>query len=215
MSARSFSKFILSALPFLFFSCEKDPIQYTFQGSITESVNMTSLSGVNVDISQKTYQNNVASAFFINAGSATTDANGYYEISFNREKVVEIKIDLVKSGYFDEEIILASSQLTTEVPNITDKTMEPKSWVTFHIKNLGGLTTDEFTVVHYNFREGCAGCTTNEYFYYSGIVDSTFTYTTTGGKYANYSYKTPTGSTYIQDSVYTTLFDTAFVDLNY
>ena len=196
-------------------SCKKDPIQYTFQGTIKESVNLANLSGVSVDISQKTYDGNVASVFFNSVGSLTTDANGFYEISFDREKVVEFKIDLFLNGYFDVEEIINSSETTTENPNVFNFTLEPKSWIRFNLTNIDGAIADEFTMIHYNFREECAGCTTNDYYYYYGIVDSTFTYTTTGGQYTRYSYKTPGGAVYIQDSVYTTLFDTVVVNLNY
>lgn len=196
-------------------SCKKKTIQYTFQGVVKESVDLTSLSGVSVDIAQKTYEGNVASVFFNSVGTLNTDASGYYELSFDREKVVEFKIELTKDGYFDMEDIISSSETTTADPNVFNYILEPKAWVRFNLTNIGGLVSDEFTMIHYNFREDCAGCTTNDYYYYYGIVDSTFTYTTTGGEYMRYSYKTPTGSIYIQDSIYTTLFDTVVVDLNY
>lgn len=206
-----FALFLLSLL----FSCKKGPILYTFQGTLQESVNATNLSGVDVKIAQKTYDGNVSSAFFNSVGSLITDANGYYELSFEREKVVEFKIELLKNGYFALVDIINSSEVTTAEPNIFNYTLEPKSWIRFNLMNLGGLTSDEFTMIHYNFREDCDGCTTNEYYYYYGSVDSTFTYTSTGGEFVRYSYKTPGSSVYIQDSVYTTLFDTVDVNLNY
>jgi len=199
----------------LIFSCKKDPIQYTFQGTVQESVNTANLSGVKVTISQRVYDGNVASSFFNSVGSLITDANGYYELSFKREKVVEFKIELLKTGYFEFEEIINSSEVSTAEPNIFNYSLEPKSWIRFNLMNLGGFTTDEFTMIHYNFKEDCEGCTTNEYYYYNGIVDSTFTYTSTGGEYVRYSYKIPGGTVYVQDSVYTTLFDTVVVNLNY
>ena len=44
--------------------CKKDPIQYTFEGTVTESVNQAALNDVYVAISQRIYNGTVASAFF-------------------------------------------------------------------------------------------------------------------------------------------------------
>lgn len=201
----------LTVLP----GCKKKTIQYTFQGHVTESVNQTALSGVNVEVSQRVYNGTVASAYFNTAGSATTASDGNYTIVFDRDKVFEFKIEMQKAGYFDFAEVIGSADVSTDEPKVTNHAMEPQSWVTFHLTNIGGMTTDEFTMVRYNFRTGCDGCTTNDYFFYNGIVDSVFTISSTGGVYARYSYKTPGSSFYQNDSVYMTPFDTVLVNLSY
>jgi hypothetical protein len=196
-------------------SCKKEPIQYVFEGTVTESVSNSALGGVDVTVSQRVYDGNVASSFFNTAGSSTTASAGTYHINFDREKVVEFKIELTKDGYFEQEEIIVSGDIVPEDPNIYDYTMEPKSWIRFNLMNFGGLTTDDFTMIHFNFREACDGCTTNGYFHYYGQVDSTFTFTTTGGVYTRYSYLNPGATMYNHDSVYTTPFDTVDVNINY
>lgn len=199
-----------------FNSCKKnDPIQYTFGGIVTESVNHSALEGVSVTISQRVYNDNVASSFFNTAGTATTSGDGTYEISFDREKVIEFKIRMMKSGYFSSESIISSSEVSTDETKIVNEELEPQAWIKVHLKNIGGVSTDIFTMIHYNFRENCDGCSTNDYHYFEGIVDSTFTITTTGGFYTKFSYKNPGAASYIQDSVYTTPFDTVEVNINY
>src|SRR5687768_185881 len=84
-------------------SCKKDPIQYTFSGTVTESVNHATLGDVYVAISQRIYDGTVASSFFNAAGNASTASDGTYEISFDREKVFEFKVEMSKPGYFDVE----------------------------------------------------------------------------------------------------------------
>lgn len=196
-------------------SCKKDPIQYTFAGTVSESVNGTALTSVNVDISQRVYEGNVASSFFNSAGLATSGNDGYWEMTFDREKVFEFKVSMTKSGYFDSEQIISSGDVAVDETKIINETLEPKSWIKFHLVNMSGMSTDLFTMIHYNFRTGCTGCTTNEYFYYEGNIDSTFTVLTTGGIYTRYSYKNPGAALYLQDSVYTTPFDTVEVNINY
>ena len=209
------SHIILFGLLAVLASCKKETIQFTFEGTVTESVNSAGLSGITVGVWQKTYDGNVASTFFNIAGSTTTDAAGFYSISFEREKVVEFKIALSKTGYFDIESIIPSGDISPDETYVKDFEMTPKSWVTFNLYNVAGSASDEFTMIHYNFREGCVGCTTNEYYYYTGLVDSTFTYTTTGGVYTKYAYKNPGAAIYNQDSVYTPLFDTVVVDIDF
>jgi hypothetical protein len=196
-------------------SCKKETIQYVFEGAVTESVNNAALGGVDVTVSQRVYDGNVASSFFNAAGSSTTTADGAYHVNFDREKVVEFKIELSKDGYFDQEEIIVSGEVVPEDPNIYNYTMEPMAWIRFNLVNFGGLTSDDFTMIRYNFREGCSGCTTNGYFHYYGQVDSTFTFTTTGGIYTRYSYLNPGASLYNNDSIYTTPFDTVDVNINY
>jgi hypothetical protein len=207
--------FLMAAGFMLVTACKKDPIQYTFEGTVTESVNGNALNDVLVKISQRVYNGSVASAFFNNAGSKTTSSDGKYEITFDREKVFEFKVDMTKSGYFDMEQIIGSADVSTEENKVVNYEMEPKSWLTLHLQNVGGMTSDEFAMIHYNFRTGCAGCTSNTFFYYNGIVDTTFTIMSTGGVYATYSYKNPGATIYQQDSVYMIPFDTAFVEIQY
>lgn len=196
-------------------ACKKEPIQYIFKGVVTESASGGALSGADVSVTQRTYNGSVASSYFVAGGEAVSSSSGSYEISFDREKVFEFKVEMLKSGYFDYEEIIGSAYVSTENPNVVDHEMEPKSWITFHLKNIGGMDTDEFSMIHYNFRTGCMGCTTNTFFTYTGQVDSTFTILTTGGVYTKYAYKNPGFSVYNQDSVYTTPFDTVFVNINY
>lgn len=205
-----FSVLILSAT-----SCKKDPIQYTFSGTITESSNGTSLSNVSVEVLQRTYNGSVASAYFNSAGSTTTAADGTWEVSFDREKVFEFKINIVEDGYFDVSEIISSSEVSTDETEVINYALEPKSWLSFHLKNFGGLPTDEFTIIYYNFREGCDGCTTNDYHYFMGEVDTTFHILTTGGVYAKYAYKNPGSVVYFTDSVYVPPLDTVGVTINY
>lgn len=212
-----------SKINFLFFavtitllnSCKKEPIQYTFAGTVTESTNGNTLAGVNVAISQRVYEGNVASSFFNSAGLATTGSDGYWEMTFDREKVFEFRITTSKSGYFESEKIMSSAEVAVDETKIINEVMEPKSWVKFHLVNVSGLSTDIFTMIHYNFKTDCSGCTTNDYHYYEGVVDSTFNIITTGGVYTKYSYKNPGSSIYTQDSVFTTPFDTVQVNINY
>lgn len=203
------------ALVALSTACKKDPIQYTFSGNVDESASNSNLSGCEVDLKQKLYDGTVASNFYSTAGSFTTGSDGNYEISFEREKVVDFKITFSKDGYFTEEQIIQSADVSTEEPKVVNETLDPKSWLTFHLVNIGGLTTDEFTMIHYNFRTGCEGCTINDYFYYNGIIDTTFTITTTGGVYAKYARNNPGSATWTTDSAFMTPFDTVLVNINY
>lgn len=206
--------FLMAAATF-FGSCKKDPIQYTFAGIVTESNTGIALANANVSVSQRIYEGNVASNFFNSAGLATTGSDGRWEVSFDREKVFEFKLTTNKSGYFESEQIISSGDVLVDETKMVNTILEPKSWIKFHLVNVSGFPTDVFTMIHYNFKTGCSGCTTNDYHYYEGIVDSTFSVTTTGGVYTKFSYKNPGAALYIQDSVFTTPFDTVQVNINY
>lgn len=196
-------------------SCKKDPIQYTFEGKISESVDNIGLQGANVQISQRVYDGNVASSLFSTAALATTGSDGTYKVSFNREKVVEFKFKISKTGYFTEEFLMSSSEVSTENSNVVNETLDAESWIKFDLTNFSGFPEDVFTMIYFNFREGCSGCTTNDYHYFNGTIDTIFTIKTTAGVYTRYNYKNPGAATYISDSVYTVPFDTVNVVINY
>lgn len=206
---------ILILVVIFFISCKKEPIQYTFGGTVTESPNHNALSNVLVKVEQRVYNGNVAASIFSSGGQSSTDALGNFEISFEREKVVEFKISFSKAGYFTEDYLINSGDVKTDETKIMNAELDPESYIKFHLNNLSGMTTDIFTMIHYNFKTDCDGCSTNDFHYYEGIVDTTFIIKTNGNIYTKYSYKNPGGAVFIQDSVFTIPFDTVDVNINY
>lgn len=206
---------LILILTTILLSCKKKSIQYEFNGVVTQSSNNNGVSGVSVAIKQKLFSNSVSSNYFSNAGSATTGSDGSYSIVFDREKVTEFKFIIQKDNFFNEELIVSSSEITTEDPNIRDFNLDAEAWVKFDVYNLNPEVDDQLTFITYNFREGCEGCTTNDYFYYDGAVNTSWLFKTTGGEYVKFTYADGASGASTTDSIYATPFDTTSYYLEY
>lgn len=188
---------------------------YEFEGKIKESVNNAPVSGAEVTLYQRLYQGGVTQANFSKIAAISTDGLGHYQHSFEREQSTEFKITVKKDGYFDQEEIMQSSVISTENSNVFDYTLEPVSWVTFDIYNLNPETWDQLTLVLHNFRDGCSGCSPQDYYYFYEELDTQITFKTTGGEWAKFLYKDEWSGQTTQDSVYTTPFDTITYSFSY
>ena len=205
--------FVLIAL--VGFSCEKDPIQYTFEGTITEDQAGSALSGAEVTIYQKPFNNSLTTDNFVIGGTSISDASGNYSITFDREKITEFKINITKDNYFKKDIILNSGEISSENINVHDYEMEAESWVKFNISNsFPSNAADELQLLLSNYREGCEECAEYDSYSFPGITDTSVKFASTAGKYFNFV-AISLGESSIFDSVYMTPFDTSFYSINY
>lgn len=206
--------FALSAL-IIFNSCNKDPIQYSFEGKITESVGGSNLAGVTITIYQIPFNSSVTSNNFELAASTITDSEGNYAMSFEREKVTEFKINLMKEGYYKRDINISSGDISSENTNILNYEMEPESWISFKIKNLFPAdASDNLNLLLLNYREGCEQCATGDYYSFEGITDTTVVFSSTAGQYFNFTY-IEVGASSASDSLFMTPYDTVNYEINY
>jgi hypothetical protein len=207
----AFPFFLISIL---FVACEKDPIQYTVEGTITTSLGGP-LSGAEVELSQNIFSANTTNNYYSPAGNEVTDANGKYSMTFLREKVVEFEFSVSKLDYFPYTASLNTTQIKTDKINELNVTLDPKAYVQFNITNTWPNDEDEFKLIIQNFREGCNTCATNTTLYLNGAIDTTINYTTTGGVYARFIYINVTGGGSKIDSVFATPFETTVYDIIY
>ena len=196
-------------------SCTKDPIMYTFKGHAIEDQNGEALAGVEISISQKPFSTQVLNSNYESVGSVTTDANGNYELTFERTKVTEFKVEIEKQGYFYQEIIIGSGDVSSENDNIIDIEMEAQSFVQFLIQNTGQAeSTDLLNLLLLNPKTGCPACPETDSYYYEGVVDTIVTFPTDAGRYYNFTYIN-VGVNSKTDSVFVTPFDTIIYSINY
>lgn len=207
---------VLSCLFLVLASCKKDPIQYTFEGTISRNIGLTALEGVDVEISYKPFNGAVTSNNFVVGGTAVTDANGYYQIIFEREKSTEFVVELRKDGYFPVDVELLSSAISSENPNEVNATMDAQAFVQFNIQNTApSNASDNLQLIFYTYRTGCDGCITTDYNYFDGIVDTVVTYQNTAGQYLKFTYVDVNAGQSTTDSLYMTPFDTTYYSILY
>jgi len=196
-------------------SCNKDPIQYTFEGTITEDQTGGPLEGATVSIYQKPFNNSVTTNNFDLAASAVTDANGYYTMTFDREKVTEFKVNIERDNYYKADLVLSSGDISSENNNTIDYEMAAESWIKFNIYNsIPAAENDQLNLLLINYKEGCEECATADTYGFGGIVDTSVKFASTAGQYFTFTH-IAVGESSGTDSVYMTPFDTLFYSINY
>ncbi len=203
-----FSILMLLFLSVALIACKKKEIQYTFEGNITENLGNTPLSSVKLSLFQRIISNGLASETFDLVASTTTDSNGNFAVSIDRDKVLEFKLKFEKPNYFPLELVESSAEISTENVNMFNETLDAKSWISLEINNLFPLETDHFKLILQRFRENCDECAVNTTTDFYGSLDTTLTYATTAGEYVRIIYVNVTAGTSTIDSVYTTPFET-------
>lgn len=196
-------------------SCKKDPIQYTFKGTLTDLLTGDGVSGAEVNLSQIVFSNTVINSNYATIANLISDGAGNYEATFNREKVTDFKIELIKNGYFSQENIINPADVSTENDNVFDYILEPKSWIKFDLVNLSPQSSDLLTLVLQNFKSDCPGCASNDYLYFPGAVDTVFKIVTTAGDYAKFIYINDMTGNSTFDSILTIPFDTVNYTIQY
>lgn len=197
-------------------SCKKDPIQYTFEGMVADNINQQGLSGVEVTVSYKAFNNSVTSSNYTLGSSDITDAVGNYQLVFDREKATEFKAAFKKDGYFNKDIIMSSGDVSSEDINVVNTTLEARSWVAIHLFNdTPSAPSDELTLIFYTYRTACQNCIEEDYNYFTGELDTTLLFQNTAGSYLKFTYVDVVGGTSTTDSVYMTPFDTVSYNIQY
>lgn len=197
------------------FSCKKGEITYDFEGKITETVNGTSLEGAEIEIRQILFNSSVANYNYQLAGSGVSDGLGEWSVSFNREKVTEMQIEIQKEGYFDQLYEFSSADVSVEDVNTYNTNMDAESWVKFDLKNVGPSPGDKMTMALINFREGCNGCGENIYYSFGEVVDTIIVFKTTAGKYNRFQFNDETTASLVDDSLLTVPSDTVSYTFHY
>ena len=201
---------------FIFVACKKDPIQYSFEGNVTSSVDQLGLEDVEVKAYQLPFQNSVATSNFELMAETLTDINGDYKLVFEREKATEFKLEFSRPGFFFQEIPLGAADVSSEDVNLVNTQLDAKSWVKFDILNLSPANqSDELQLILYEYRKGCEGCATQDYNYFNGILDTSITYLTTAGSYFRFTYVDVESGFSTTDSLHLTPFDTLTYSINY
>lgn len=207
--------FIIFTIALLLSACKKEPIQFKFEGKITDRLSGAALEGVKINISQKKFSDGALTSAFQLAGTALTDSNGDFNVSFDREKSTQFLVEAEKANYFPVSYEMGSADVSTEKTNDLTQTMDSKAWIQFNLLNEFGDETDEYKIIRQTFREGCYGCATNSTVSFFGLQDTSFTYLTTGGEYVKFIKVNVINSSSQLDSIYATPFETSVYDIVY
>lgn len=201
---------VLIALPFLLLACKKGAGNFTVEGTISDDSFQGPLVGAQVKIYSLTTTNQANLV-----GSATTDVNGHYTITFPRERIAEYTLTAEKEDYFNLNEVLYYSQLDLNQPNQKNYSMAAKSWVEIKLVNSNPQPSDHLQFIRQQGKANCTECCSDLMQHFYGAQNTSVFCINDGNKPYSIEYAVFGTSNSGVLQVTTTPFDTTLLLLNY
>lgn len=134
---------------FLFLSgCKEKTVVYVVKGNVHDL-------SLNQGLADATIRVTIAMSGGASGGSIktyTTDSNGDYSFSFDRDRIESVTIDVEKDKYFSKSIVYSLDDLSVKTPTVSNFSVYAKAWV--KLRFLG----DGTTTYRYSKQEGLNNC---------------------------------------------------------
>ena len=192
-------------------SCSKKTSKFTIIGSIRDSSLDEYLSNATVSIYKKIQGN----SFETIIGTTSTNSQGHYCFTFDRDKSEKYILKISKDNYFNNEEIILFSSLTIEGENIRNYSISAKSWVKLHFKNIDPKPEDQLRYMKQEGKVSCDECCPIDYQYIYGSADTSIYCINDGNTNFSYIYAVIGTSNQAIKSIKTIPFDTTEIYLEY
>ncbi len=192
-------------------ACSKKTSKFTVSGKITDTSLNQNLSNATVSIYKKLQGNSFET--FIE--TTTTNSEGDYTFTFDRDKSEKYILKISKDNYFTAEETILFSSLTIEENNVRNYSTSAKSWVKLHFKNIDPKPTDQLRFMKQEGKISCNECCPIDYQYIYGSADTSIYCINDGNTKYSYIYSVIGTTNQAIKSVKTIPFDTTEIYLEY
>lgn len=197
-------------------SCKDKQITYELIGTITDINNGTPINNATINISQKEVTTTALNPNYVFVTNATSDANGNYNLIYNREKVIDFKVEIESDNHYFYETIVLPSDLSTENATKYDFELTAKGWVKIRLINSNAEDGEQLNFYKHNVKEDCSDCCANGYTIINDQTpDTSFTCPIVGNNYFKYSYGETIANSSFTDSIYCNGMDTTLLKIYY
>lgn len=201
-------------------SCRKQKnIEYSLKGNIVDPNGNTPVSGVQVKLLVNKLDGGNFNSAFETIASTTTNANGDYTFTFNRENATAYKITYSRQFHFGSELEINPDDLNEEVDNIYNFDMPSMAWLRIHISNTNPFDAND--EIDFQISDGaynCGACCGTSIQTFTGMNVDTVVYCLNDGNHnvtgTGFYTKNGVGSTTSQ-TVYAEAYDTTDIIINY
>ena len=192
-------------------SCSKKTSKFTIIGSIRDSSLDEYLSNATVSIYKKIQGN----SFETIIGTTSTNSQGHYCFTFDRDKSEKYILKISKDKYFSTEETILFTSLTIEGNNIRNYSTTAKSWVKLHFKNIDAKPEDQLRYMKQEGKVSCDECCPIDYQYIYGSADTSIYCINDGNTNFSYIYAVIGTLNQAIKSIKTIPFDTTEIYLEY
>lgn len=202
----------------LFGGCRKSGnLELTIRGSVVDYRHTAGVSGVSVRLDEQAVQGSTVSGAYNRAADATTDANGDFELKFDRKNALNYRITLSKEGYFTKQFNVNPDQVKPGEVHEVAEDMIPEATINIRVVNSQPESDDElmrFRKLNAFFE--CVCCNNDFYDFQGALVDSTFSCKLYGDQNLTYTYTVNREEEVnVVDSVYCPAFHTTELLIEY
>lgn len=202
----------------LFGGCRKTGnLDLSIRGNVVDYRHTAGVAGVNVRLDEQAVQGSTVSGAYNRAAEAVTDANGDFELNFERKNALSYRITLTKEGYFTKQFNVNPDNVTPGEAYEVYEDMIPEATLTVRVVNALPESDDElmrFRKLNAFFE--CVCCTNDFYDFEGATVDSTFSCKLYGDYNLTYTYtvnrEEPVN---VVDSIYCPAFHTTELLIEY
>ncbi len=148
-------------------ACKKGQADITITGTLLEATTLQPISGATIEL-VKVYATEETSVATI-----TTDSEGKYSFTTQRDRFQSIKVSASKHGYFSETNSIIFNDITVKEDNVLNMKTTGKSWVRIRLVHTDSPDT-KLDVLRTQGKSGCADCCPDGYRHFEGNIDTTY-----------------------------------------
>jgi hypothetical protein len=192
---------------------------YDIQGTVTDPNQGIPVQGATVRLSAQELSNGTFSSSYATLATTTTSSSGTYSFQVSNRNIVDYKIEVSKSNYFEVEETFSPESMSPEIINTRNYSVLPQGYANFHISHTTPHdSTDSFIYQNVAGYLQCSTCCNHDIISLPGEnVDTTYTCMVYGHTYLKYNYFVTENQsvTTVTDSIFITSFDTAYRTIEY
>jgi hypothetical protein len=168
---------------FSLWSCHKNKNQYWLEGTITDELTGSAMSGTSVKVEVKKLMSGVYNDVLETAAQTNSDGSGHYETKWSRENIAVCKITASQTNYFDAIVEVSPDLLVPGEFYNKNLQMTPRADIDLHVGS--NDATANVSVTFYSTDNYC-NCDDLGTISITGIADTTLPCMASGGKWIKY-----------------------------
>lgn len=216
MKLRTF--LLVTVIAWSFVSCKKDDSKFYLRGGVYHGDENYAMGDVQLTMYKQVLQNGIFGSSYSAAVSGSSQPNGLYELTWERENFAALKLVAQREQYVTREFVMNVNDFAAGEPVMMNVAMYPEAFIHVRILNSGQTAAGDvcnFTFVNAAFE--CACCSNGWKEFEGAVLDTGFTCRLYGNRWLKFQRNIDTveADTVIVDSVWCPAFQTTEVLLEH
>ena len=200
-------------------SCKKEKRNvHILKGTVTDGRTGSGLSGCFVEVEQQVLSDGTFGGVYNSAATGSTGSSGEYNLEWERENMVEVRLVVERDDYIERKINLNPTSFNPDEAVTQNVELYPEAYVQVNIaRSIAGSNSDHFDFRFDNADFDCVCCNNNWKSIAGANADTTFSCRLYGDTWLKFKKQILTQEldTTITDSIFCPRFQTSTVDIDW